>query len=549
MEQPDAAAILHRLVLTDRVVPRLVLTGYFDGGKSTLIKALTDGAADVLIGADITTDTVTEYDWDGAVVLVDTPGVQAGVREHDELAEGALAAADLVLFVVTVELFDPTSIRHLRHVSDDLGKADQMLVVINKAGTMGAAAGIRQDATDKALGGGRSATIVECDGEDYLIGRAHHDRPRGLKHVADSGIDELRVAINKLFERSGQLALDRQPLQLIAALAVKAAGLLAEDPDERAVMALLARQRATLATRRGRIEAQVDGLETNFTTSSIQAAEFFVDGIEALEDAAGSSVEQEDGVAMATKLLRVTLGSAAEALGDGLKRMLEFQFDDLTAEVREIEASPHAKLILGIRPLTPHQTPSADDLNMNITPVPPSAAMRSAPSWIPEAQGWMKGFNEYWGAGGGLRASSGTAGHDAVKSIGHLFGKRFKPWEAVKTADNLGKAVKFASAGLSVASAVGGVIIEDRARVAAENSRRARRAAMVDEVTAQAHDIANESIAQVRSRLDPIFQDAYSQIDHVYNEIVDTQTTRTTIAAELADISRAAQACLTQTGT
>ena len=549
MEQRQATSLLGRLVMTDRRVPRLVLTGYFSSGKSQLIKALTDGAADVLIDADIATDCVTEYDWDGAVVLVDTPGVKAGVREHDELAEGALTAADLVLFVVPGDLFDDTCIRLLRHVADDLGKLDQMLIVISKTGTLAAASGVRQTAADEALGGGRRAALLECDAKDYLTGRAHQNVARGLEYVATSGIDELRAAINGLSERSGQLALDRQPLQLIKALAMEAAGLLAEDPEERAAMSLLARQRATLATRRQRIEAQASGLESSFTTRSIQAAASFVDSVEALEDGESSKDQTDAGVAAATKRLHTALGLAAEALGTGLQRMLELQFDDLTSEVREIEAGPHAKLILGIRSPAQYPTPAHDAINVELSPNPRSAAgRRSALEWIPDAQSWMKSFSTYWGAGGGLKASSGTAGHDAVKNIGHLFGKKFKPWEAVKAADSVGKAVKFASGGLSVAFALGGVLIEDHARNAVEKARRARRAAMVDEITAQADQIANRSIAQVRSHLDPIFHDAYSQIDQVYNEIVATQTTRSTIGAELADISRVAEGRLGQTG-
>ena len=53
-------------------VPRLVLTGQYSSGKSSLISAITDGAAEVVIDSDIATDSVADYDWDGAVTLVDT---------------------------------------------------------------------------------------------------------------------------------------------------------------------------------------------------------------------------------------------------------------------------------------------------------------------------------------------------------------------------------------------------------------------------------------------------------------------------------------------
>ena len=111
-------------------------TGQYSAGKSTILQALT-GDTSIVTGADVTTTEVAEYRW-GDVLLVDTPGVQAGLPAHDERAEQALRAADLVLFVVTVDLFDELGARHLRHVAVELGKARDMIVVVNKSGTLSA---------------------------------------------------------------------------------------------------------------------------------------------------------------------------------------------------------------------------------------------------------------------------------------------------------------------------------------------------------------------------------------------------------------------------
>ena len=48
----------------------MVLTGQFSSGKSKLITALTDRAVEPVSDADIATDDVREYLWDGAVVLL-----------------------------------------------------------------------------------------------------------------------------------------------------------------------------------------------------------------------------------------------------------------------------------------------------------------------------------------------------------------------------------------------------------------------------------------------------------------------------------------------
>src|SRR4051812_47310537 len=95
----DSQRLLARAVFDERATPRMVLTGQFSSGKSSLIKAMTDGAANVVIDSDIATNDVQEYTWDGAVTLVDTPGVQSGLRDHDMLAEEAISTANFVLFV------------------------------------------------------------------------------------------------------------------------------------------------------------------------------------------------------------------------------------------------------------------------------------------------------------------------------------------------------------------------------------------------------------------------------------------------------------------
>ena len=81
--------LLDRLTVDPNSTPLLVFTGQYSSGKSTLIRALTNEAASVVIGSGVTTDAVEKFDWDGDVRLVDTPGVHAGRPHHDELAEQA----------------------------------------------------------------------------------------------------------------------------------------------------------------------------------------------------------------------------------------------------------------------------------------------------------------------------------------------------------------------------------------------------------------------------------------------------------------------------
>lgn len=536
-----------RLVLEEHEVPRLVLTGQFSSGKSTLIKALTDGAAEVTIDADIATDRVTEYDWDGHVALVDTPGVKAGVQHHDELAEDALAQADLVLFVVTVDLFDEAGAAHLRHVSDALGKRDQLLVVISKSGSMSAAPGIREDAVAAAAGPGPALPLVECDAADYLTSLAHSDPRRSAAYRESSRIDQLRAEINTLSERRGSLAIHRQPFQLLKSVAMEAQAAIVDDPTEQAALALLARQRMALATRRQRIETRLASLRGEFMRRSLAAAEAFADGVDAIDDKPDGP-DRDTRIEPLSQQLRRDLNDASEALGASVEHMIKLQYSDLAGEVREIESGPHARLVLDlVEPAMLQRRPDTDaDPSRPPRPGHVTVSNTNPAPWLTKTGGWLKDFQKYWGAGTGVKASSGSTGHKVVLDVGHAFGKKFKPWEAVKTANRLGQVAKVGGAALVVAGETAGVLLEERARVEREKARMRRRAGLVNEISRQADQIATDSLTRVRGLVDPSFRSAYARIDEVHGEIVAAQVGRSELTQELVAIQEDCDGALAQ---
>lgn len=110
---------------------RIVFAGQYSAGKSSIIKMLT-GDESIATGAKITTQETSTYEWNG-LEIVDTPGVHTTLRpDHDEISYEAIASADILVFVVTNELFDSYIAEHFRHLAIDKDKAGEMVLVVNK---------------------------------------------------------------------------------------------------------------------------------------------------------------------------------------------------------------------------------------------------------------------------------------------------------------------------------------------------------------------------------------------------------------------------------
>ena len=106
----------------------LVVVGEFNAGKSAFINALT-GEKRMEEGVTPTTAQVTPVRYED-INIVDTPGTNAVIREHEEITSQYVPRADLVLFVTSADRpFTETERAFLEQIRD-WGK--KVVVVINK---------------------------------------------------------------------------------------------------------------------------------------------------------------------------------------------------------------------------------------------------------------------------------------------------------------------------------------------------------------------------------------------------------------------------------
>ena len=521
--------------------PRMVFTGQYSSGKSTLINALTNEKAMARVDSAVATDRVERYDWDGLVDLVDTPGVQAGHDEHDEIAEAALLAADLILFTVTAELFDDRLVEHLRHVTSDLRKAPQLLVVLTKSRTRAVAEGVRSEAVRDALGAfAGQVPWVECDAQTYLQGLHEFDEARRSRRIDASNMAAVSAALNEIARTRGDLARFRVPLQQVALTASEALALLAPDPDEEAVLTVLARQRAALTSRRSLIDLALKAEAAAFRTRCIRAAEELAESVDALDDSPTPDWSLLD---EASATVNKRLAVAHQGFVDGIGAVIESQLADLTSEVRQIESSPYARQLVEVDLDAP-----VDARTFAVTPdsAVRTPAPRSAAAWAPKFAKHLEGFQKAWGAGGSLKEAAGTPGHQIVYKAGKVFGKKFEPWQAVKWANNVGKVAKGASFILPVALEVHAVWSEERQEIRELKSKMRRRADLVGRVLAQSDEIAEGILSGVRREIDVEFQAALAQIDEIADDVRSTRPTRGDAESQLELIRDQAHARLTQ---
>lgn len=537
-----AAELLARARVVPRQKPRMTLTGQFSSGKSSLVKALTDGDVDPLIGADIATDSVTEYDWDGAVVLVDTPGVQSGLRSHDELALDAIGDADFILFVITVNLFDDASRDYLRKLANELQLFGQMIVVITQAGKQSAAEGVREKAVQDALGTSTfNLPIAEVDSVYYL--RSLDGGPRSELLRARSGIDELRAKINQISEDRGELAQLRQPLHLIRQLCDEAQQLFVEDVHAQAALALLAAQRSAVSERRYMIERALLAAESQFKSACLIDVTAFVDSA---ASSAADPVHPDRGLEEAEARLVEALNRHAQQLAHAINLLTELQLNKLSEQLLEIGDSNRARQLPhsagdialespeGVRGATlPGSTGTGSSLKVD---------WHKVADQIKEGQSW-------WGAGEGLKNASGSAGHGIVKDVGHLFGKKFKPWEALKIADKIGKAAKIGGFVIQLGLAGHEVWQNEREARKAQIESERQHAVLTTEIMGHADKIAADARQQLWEAIDPSMEEFLAGVRDAQDDLLHSDQTRGAAARELSAIASEADRLLAESST
>lgn len=510
----------------------LVFTGQYNAGKSTLIRALT-GRDDIVIDSDVATNHVRSYPW-GEVLLIDTPGVQAGSAEHDEMAESALRDSDLVVFVTSIDLLDDAAARHLHHVAFELGKRRSLAVVLNKAGMLEADPEIRLTAVERELGADvGDVPIVITDALDHLDADEEADPEIRAELLATGNIAGLIDALNRLVRRSGQESRLRQPFEKVIATCNDALDLLTDDPEEAAARKVLNRQRRIITTSRRRLEVSFDECYLAYQRAMGELGEQLADAIDAADEI---TRDRDQSVRQSQERFDQDAAALLDDLQSCLASKVEIEARNIEADIHGLETSNPLQFLKAQthdQPPTPtdagtHQVrqKTTRDYKQILFTIAAGADKFSA-RWVPEGAK-------------GIQAFAGSDLHKLVYNTGKLVNKNFRPWEAVgiaaklgKGAQFIGKAAPFIAVGIDVFTA----IQADRNESTYIVEIQARRRRTVSDVENSTTKLLISIRSDMSEALHNFYAPVLSRVEHQQADLDAIVGYRTKTRSALMDIS------------
>ncbi|ELA8173136.1 GTPase [Vibrio alginolyticus] len=503
------------------VVLKLALVGQYNAGKSSILKALT-GDDEIKIDSNICTDEVTAYNWNRIQVL-DTPGVHAGRSDHDQTTYTAIDEADLLIFVITNELFDDVIGKHFRQLAFERHKAKEILLVVNKmardSGTAETKISSLLPVLEPMLPEDFNTTFI--DAECYLDALEEDDEQDREDLFEESNFEALVTSINSFVEQKGFLGKLTTPLSSMQSTVRK----LREEksvsnPEEKLLIELLHRKLSILREGELRLKRKM----TEMLNSTLYEVSGFGDDL--AEMICESSTE--DAVKAKSDEAETRCKFVVDKLSEDFVTTVRSHVEQVTSELEQLEKSQLAKALndaidqISSGHVADNITHIGDQIKISDYESGANDRYAKLSSWAQKGLNFTsesaKGVNATANNLGSAAGVSGSSLHNGVKIVGKFFGVKFKPWQAVNIAKNIGNVARYLGPAMAVIG-VGLQIYDDlkqeeqrtTMRDARANIRREFRKIAKDleqqfqeGILHTVNDIHCEEIQQTQSTLDEI---------------------------------------------
>ena len=497
---------------------RIVFVGQYSAGKSSILSILTGQHLEV--GQGVTTSKCHFLDWNG-IEVVDTPGIHTQKRpDHDEITYNAMSEADLIVFVCTAEGFSKSLGTHFRKLLVEKGKGNEMMLVFNKM-------------EDSLYGNTKEGQeeFFKCDVEPvispeftaedlyvtYIDTYCYQDSLEADGEDKDlllemSGYPNLFNNINKFVEKKKVLgkcttSLYKLEQMLSEALAEFKTGDVCVDGS----LNLLNQQRKALVEAKEHIKTE----SYNIVRRNTQEVRNW--GYEIANQLSSSDNEKtvNDRLQEKYKETDSVYGKAAKEL----EEVIQLENDSLQKYAEKLEKSEFAETLKSAIER------KIGDIKMSKKT---SSKLVSGARQAEEAGKWLSKFATGNKAGTGwnaifkLGAYSGSDAHQVVLKVGHFFGHKFKPWEAVKTASKIGKFGKILGVGGALLG-VGLQIWDDHQENEAEQQLIAYRSDIRNTFGEAANVIDMRFDEETQTWIEDNLQPKINEIDSQIKEIEDEQ--------------------------
>ncbi len=522
---------------------RLVFAGQYSAGKSTIMKMLT-GRDDIATGAEITTQEAHTYDWMGMEVI-DTPGVHTTLRpDHDEISYKAIASADMLVFVVTNELFDSHIAEHFRKLAIEKDKASEMILVVNKMER--AAEGntkVQQDIIREDLRKVLAPYTPEqlhlsfLDAQSYLdsLEEREEDPELADELLERSGYNQFIETLNKFVEEKSMVSKLTTELYVLDNLLDKAIYDLqpkASDEDISALEESQIQQRHILVEARNSMQQEITDI---FDTASAKLRELGVtaaNSIEAGREQAEIEADIEQYISQASDITDRCQIDADDAvkvrlaeLGQSLDEMEKSEFSQ-NLKVRLVDKYDNIPDAVKMVFVTTDNIERAGDMILGSV----------VKTGVPEV---LKLTGDNATTVLRLTGSSDKLVRNAVRSVGTRVGYKFKPYEATKVAKNISKGV---TRGSTIMGAVGiGLDIylqlkEDYDEALRKEALKSNRQNVRSTFNSAAKDLEDFSRQYVKENVYRPMEQSIASIDANIQNIRDTRDGKSSTCLKLENI-------------
>ena len=511
---------------------KLVFAGQYSAGKSSILKMLT-GNTEIEIGAAITTQETHSYMWNG-IEVVDTPGIHTQLRpDHDAISYEAIKSADMLVFVITNELFDDHIAKHFRSLAIDKDKAGEMLLVVNKMertslGNVPEQQEIIREDLRKVLDPytpeqmnlsfvDAESFLDAVDEEDHEIADELRERSGYAKfiEVLNAFIDGKKLnsrLTTSLYEIDSQLEdciIDLQPKS--------------EDSDIDALEENFLQQRHELFDSRNRLQQEIKSI---FTDGAMRLRTLGMDSAGLItESCKQDEVEQKLEIAMkdANDIMETCQSKAVQ--------VLETRMTEIGQAIDVIEQSELTQKLIS------RLEAKFDKLPENV-----KGMLGGAGEFAQKAGNAMVKNAYKAGANGGLKLANFSGGnvHNIILKAGHAIGHKFKPWEAIKLAKGVAVAGQVLGA-LGVGLNVFMQIKEDRDEEKLRNAIRENRQNVRGQFYTAAGELEDWGVSFVQEHVALPLDTSIQALDMNINEIRNTRTGKNALCIEIENLQRKCQ--------